>query len=208
MEVKEVDEFSFIDLLFRIKKRIILVIAIILIATIIPLMAGVFLTKPVYESKVTILVEMPRQDENSSFADNTMYSNLMGTYIVIAKTNFVAEKAAAEIMDVTAGELSSSISVTNNSMILYITMVNKDPEIAYNGVIAYAKAFMTRGNELLPEGKLTIVDNSGKPTTPINSSDSTMVVAGFILGTMVAFVLAYILEELEIIKKNKNIKNI
>lgn len=206
--MEEAKEFSVIDLFFRIKKRIILVIAIIAIATLIPLMAGIFFTTPVYEAKVAIIAEMPRQDENSRVTDSTMYSNLMGTYIAIAKTSFVAEKAAAEINDVAAEELLSSVNITTDSMILYITIANKDPDIAYKAVNAYTKAFVERGNELLPEGELTIVDNSGKPTTPLNSSTTTVVLAGFIFGATLAVVLAYILEEIEIRKKNKDIKNI
>jgi len=208
MEVEAVEEFSVIDLFFRIKKRIILVIAIIVIATLIPLMTGIFFTTPVYEAKVAIIAEMPRLDEVSRVTDSTMYSNLMGTYIAIAKTSFVAEKAAAEINDVVAEELLSSVNVTTDSMILYITIVNNDPDIAYKAVNAYTQAFVERGNELLPEGKLTIVDNNGKPTAPLNTDTTTLVLAGFILGTVIAVTLAYILEELEIRKKNKDIKYI
>lgn len=207
--MEEVEEFSLIDIFYRIKKRIILVIAIIVLATLIPLIAGIFFTTPVYESKVGIIAEMPRQDENSRITGiTTMYSNLMGTYIAIAKTSFVAEMAAAEMKEITSGELLSSVDVTtdNTSMILYITIVNKNPDIAYKAVNAYTKAFMERSNELLPEGKLTIVDNSAKPTTPLDSNTPINVLIGFTIGVIVAVGLSYYLEEFEIKKRNNKSK--
>jgi len=61
----------------------------------------------------------------------------------------------------------------------------------------------------MPEGKLTIFDDSQKPTSPINSAvNITNVIIGFVFGVMVSSTLAYILEEIEIRKKNKEIKNI
>lgn len=207
--MEELKGLSLIDIFFRIKKRIILVVAIIVLATLIPLMAGIFFTTPLYESKVGILAEMPRQDENSRITDITMYNNLIGTYIAIAKTSFLAEKVAAEIKDVSVEELSSIVSIkTDNSMILYISIVNKDPDIAYKAVNVFTEAFMERSNELLPEGRLTIVDNSGKPTTPLNDKTTINTLIGFTLGVMLAVGLSYILEELEIRKKNKDIKNV
>jgi len=62
--MEEHEEISIIDLILRIKKRLVLVITIIIIATVIPLAAGIVTYKPVYESKTGIIVEMPKQDKD------------------------------------------------------------------------------------------------------------------------------------------------
>lgn len=204
------EQLSLIEIFYRIKKRMIMVIVIIFLATLIPVLVGTFFRTPLYESKVGILVEMPRQDKDSRITDITMYNQLMETYIAIAKTSYVAEKATSEIKDVNTGELLSGVSVTtdNTSMILYISIVNKDPDIAYKAVNAYTKAYIERSNELLPEGRLTVVDNTGRPNVPMNSDTMIDTLIGFTIGVIVAVSLSYILEEFEIRKKNKDIKNI
>lgn len=207
----EYEEFSFIDLILRIKKRIVLVLAIIIVATVIPLVAGIVTYKPIYEAKTGIIVEMPGQDEDSKVADNTLYASLMATYVQIAKTNNIAKMAATEIYGITPDELLSNLDVTaqETSMFMYISIKNEDPDIAYKAVNSYTKAFITRAAELLPEGKLTIFDDSQKPTGPINSNVTTINIAiGFVIGIMVSVTLAFILEEIEIRKMNKAIKNI
>lgn len=209
--MEDYEEFSFIDFILRIKKRIVLVVGIIIVATIIPLVAGIVSYKPVYEAKTGIIVEMPRQDIDSRATDNTMYSSLMATYIQIAKTNNIAEMAALELKGISAGELLNSVEVTTQetSMFMYISITNKDPNIAYKAVNAYTKAFLIRASELMPEGKLTIFDDSQKPTSPINSQISTINVAiGFVIGLMFSVMLAYILEELELRKKKYDMENV
>ncbi len=204
-------EYSIVDAIIRIKKRIVLVVAIIIIATIIPLIAGIVLYKPVYESKTGIIVEMPGQNDDSRVTDNTMYSSLIGTYVQIAKTSNIAETAASELKGITTGELLNSVNVTTQdlSMVMYISITNEDPDIAYKAVNAYTKAFLIRAGELLPEGRLTIFDNSQKPTGPINSAiKRTDIIVGFVIGVMVSSTLAFVLEELEIKKKSTDTKNI
>lgn len=205
------EEYSIVDALLRIKKRVVLVLGIIIVATIIPLVAGIVLYKPIYEAKTGIIVEMPKQDEDSRVADNTLYASLMGTYIQIAKTNNIAEMAASQLNGITAGKLLNSLDVTtqDSSMFMYISIKNEDPNIAYKGVNSYTKAFISRASELLPEGKLTIFDDSQKPTSPINSAvNMTNVIVGFVLGVMVSSTLAFMLEEFELRKKKKDIENV
>lgn len=205
------EEFSFIDLILRIKKRIVLVLAIIIVATIIPLVAGIVTYKPIYEAKTGIIVEMPKQDEDSRITDLTMYSSMMRTYVQIARTSNIAEMAAMELKEITARELLGSVDVTtqDSSMFIYISITNDNPNLAYKAVNAYTKAFIARAGELLPEGKLTIFDDSQIPTSPINSKSTTINIAiGFVIGVIVSVTLAFILEELEIRKNNKDIKNI
>lgn len=202
----EYEEFSFIDLILRIKKRIVMVLAIIIVATIIPLVAGIILYKPVYEAKTGIIVEMPKQEEDSRITDLTMYSSLMRTYVQIAKTSNIAEIAASQLEGITKDELLNSVEVTtqDSSMFMYISITNKDPNIAYEAVNEYTKAFIARAGELLPEGKLTIFDDSQKPTSPINSKvNTTNLIGGLVIGITVSVTLAFFLEEIEIKKKNK-----
>lgn len=205
------EEFSFMDLILRIKKRIVLVLAIIIVATIIPLVAGIITYKPIYEAKNGIIVEMPKQDEDSRVADNTLYTSLMATYVQIAKTSNIAEMAASELDVVTSDELLNNLEVTtqDSSMFMYLSIKNKDPNVAYKAVNVYTKAFIERASELLPEGKLTIFDDSQKPTSPINSKVAIINIAiALVIGVMFSVMVAYILEEKEIKIKNKDTKNI
>ena len=203
--MEDYEEFSFIDLILRIKKRIVLVLVIIIVATIIPLIVGIVLYKPIYEAKTGIIVEMPKQEEDSRITDLTMYSSLMRTYVQIAKTSNIAEIAASQLKGITKDELLNSVEVTtqDSSMFMYISIKNEDPDIAYEAVNAYTKAFISRAGELLPEGKLTIFDDSPIPTSPINSGvNTTNIIGGFIIGATVSVTLAFFLEEIEI-KKNQ-----
>lgn len=153
---------------------------------------------------------MPSQDEDSLVPDNTLYASFMATYVQIARTNNIAQMAAAELDGISPDQLLSNLDVTaqDSSMFMYISIKNEDPNIAYKSVNAYTKAFIKRAGELLPEGKLTIFDDSQKPTSPINSKISTINVAiGFVIGLMFSVMLAYILEEFEIKKKTPVAKN-
>lgn len=201
------EEYSIIDALLRIKKRIVLVLGIIIVATIIPLVVGIVSYKPVYEAKTGIIVEMPRQDEESRVPDNTMYASFIRTYVQIAKTSNIAEMAASQLEGITKDELLNSLEVKTeeSSMFMYISITNEDPSIANKAVNAYSEAFITRASELLPEGKLTIFDDSQKPTSPINSLVSTTnIIGGLVIGLAVSVTLAFFLEEVELRKNKKN----
>lgn len=205
--MEEHEEISFIDLILRIKKRIVLVLAIIIVATFIPLAAGIVTYKPLYEAKTGIIVEMPKQDEDSRVADNTLYASLMATYVQIAKTSNIAEMAASELDGITSEELLNNLDVTTqeSSMFMYISIKNEDSDIAYKAVNSYTKAFIERSSELLPEGRLTIFDDSQKPTSPINSVvNITNLIGGLVIGLAVSVTLAFFLEEVELRKNKKN----
>lgn len=189
-------EISLINIFSRLKKRWVMIVSITLVSTLVALGLVNFVVKPVYEAKIGIIAEIDRQDENSRVSDLSLYTNLMATYVAIANTSSIAKSTADEMKTVTAQELLQNITVTNEetAMVMYIGIKNTDPDLAYRSVRIYGEKFIEKAEKLMPEGRLTVLDEPVRPVVPVSPNKIVETAKGFFIGLIASSALAYLLE--------------
>ncbi len=195
--MEEVSEFDFHELLYRLRKRWVMILVITLISTVGTWVISSYFITPVYEAEIGIIIGKVDNSTETTSSDITMYQNLTETYKAIALTNKVASDAALSLNDVDSEELLNKSNVTTQSgtMIMNIAVRDQDPNQAKRVVDAYSRSFVDRANELLPDGEVTIIDASMVPTMAISPNVKMNVAIGFVLGLMASMGIAILLEQ-------------
>ncbi|WP_461207727.1 YveK family protein [Clostridium sp. DL1XJH146] len=191
------------------RKRIKLILAITLLATMISAIISFFVLTPVYESKMSVIIGKQTtagKVEDYTYSDVTMYQKLVKTYAVIAESKNVAEKALKwGAFDLEVNELVSKIKVSpqSDTQIMDISIQSTDPEEAKELVSAVTVAFIERAKEVIPNGSVEILDEAKVPKNPISPNKKLNVAIAFFLGLMVSVGIVFVLEYLDNTVKTK-----
>lgn len=189
-------ELNLRDVFKIIKKRIWLIALITAAAVFTSAMISVFLISPTYEAKVGIIIGI-QNEEKITNQEIDMFKNLMQTYKNIAETNKVAQAAADKLGN---GQDSkdlvdrTTIIAEEGTMILYIKVQSDLAVGAYKDVQAYTEAFVTRADELIPNGNIKILDDAQIPESPIKPNLYRNMAYAFIAGLLVSVGISFMLE--------------
>lgn len=198
-----------------IRKRMGLIIIITLLATIASGIVSWFVLEPVYETKSSIIIGKPmeQQGEKIQYNDVMMYQKLVKTYGEIAKSYTVAEKAH-EVLEVsqpmTIQGLRNSIVVTpqTDTQIIVIKAESNYPVDAANIANTITDKFIEEAQRLYPSENVQVMDAARVPTSPIKPQKVLNLAIAFVLGIMVSIGLIFLLEYLDTtIKTEKDIEN-
>ena len=198
-----------------IKKRLGLIIIITLLATIASGLVSWFLLEPIYETKSSIIIGKPmeQQGEKIQYNDVMMYQKLVKTYGEIAKSYTVAEKthqAMALSHPITLQTLRNSITVApqSDTQMIMIKAESTYPEDAAIMANTLTMKFIEEAQRLYPSENVQIMDEAQIPRNPIKPQKALNVVIAFVMGLMVSVGLAFLLEYLDTtIKTAKDIEN-
>ncbi|MFA9396918.1 MAG: YveK family protein [Clostridiaceae bacterium] len=189
-----------------IRKRMKLIVAISLISVFISGIISIFVLSPTYESNVSIIIGN-KTGEDITQSEVSMYQNLMQTYNKIATTNKVYEMAIDKLgADIELKELENNTTVTaqTGTMILNIAVQSDNAIESYKNVQAVSAAFVERAMELIPAGDVKIMDDAVIPENPIKPNKKMNLAIAFVLGILVSFGLAFLLEYLDNTIKTEN----
>lgn len=197
-----------------IKKRLGLIITITLLATIVSGVISWFLLDPVYETKSSIIIGKPveQQGEQIQYNDVMMYQKLVKTYGEIAKSYTVAEKAhnALELSHpITLQTLRNNITVTpqSDTQIIVIKAESGYPEDAASIANTLTEKFIEEAQRMYPSENVQVMDKAQTPNSPIKPQKALNLVIAFVMGFMVSVGLAFLLEYLDTtIKTEKDIE--
>lgn len=184
------------ELLYVIKKRILLVLLLPVIGAITAAGVSFLILKPVYQANVSIIIS---KDQGSMLtqSDVMMYQNLIKTYTEIAKSAVVAEKAISYgDIKTSAESLQSSLSVTSQTgtQVLKMSVTSGQPDDAVTKVEALGKAFLEESRRLLPSGTVEIMDHAKIPKRPVKPNKMLNVIVAFAIGLMAAIGFAFLME--------------
>jgi len=185
-------------------KRIKIIVAITLVATLISGIVSFLVIKPTYEATLSVFIGKTSDTKNDTVSydnsDITMYQKLVKTYAQIATSNDVAEKAAAQLgNNLNAKQIQGMLKVTpqQDTQIMDVKVQSKNPEEARQIVEKVTVLFIEKAEKVIPNGNVQILDKAQTPENPIKPNKKLNVAIAFFLGLMVSVGLVFILEYMD-----------
>ncbi|MFF5993412.1 Wzz/FepE/Etk N-terminal domain-containing protein [Lysinibacillus sp. KU-BSD001] len=208
------ETISLQEILKIIKKRLLLIISLIVVAISIAAYISFYVITPTYEAQTQILVNQKNIDQEYSWSQMEADLQLINTYNVIITSPIILNKVIEELnLDVTSGQLASQISVSNesNSKVVNITVQNDNPKQAVDIANTIAEVFQAEIPFLMSVNNLTILSVATLSETPIPiKPNKTMNIAiATLVGLMAGIGLAFLLEMFDVtIKTEKDVEEI
>ena len=187
-DVREDDEIDLLEILYALKKKILVIIAAGLLAGCISGVVTQTAITPVYTSTSSILV-LSKETTLTSLADIQLGTSLTSDYTVLIKSMPVLEQVIENLkLDITAEDLRETITIENpaDSRILNISVVNTDPETAkkiVDEIADVASVFIGDKMEVIPP---KIIEVGKVPTVRSAPSMKKNAVLGLLFGAFVA----------------------
>jgi len=185
-------------------KRIKIIVAITLAATLISGIVSFLVIKPTYEATLSVFIGKTSDTKNDTVSydnsDITMYQKLVKTYAQIATSNDVAEKAAAQLgNNLNAKQIQGMLKVTpqQDTQIMDVKVQSKNPEEARQIVEKVTTLFIEKAEKVIPNGNVQILDKAKTPENPIKPNKKLNLAIAFFLGLMVSVGLVFVLEYMD-----------
>jgi len=190
------------EIIHAIKKHILIIIGITAVCTAAAVLVSVYVLKPVYEAKASIIISKPEtQTSTTTYNDVLMYQNLIETYSEIAKSKSVAKLAAENLENrYTAQQImeASNISPQTKTQILTISAMSGSAEDAKDIVQALADSFIAQSAIVYPSGNvIKVIDEAETPQTPVQPNKSLNTILGLLLGLLGSAGVVILLEYMD-----------
>ncbi len=194
MEIKEY--------LFIIKKRIKIIMAITLLATMASAVISIFVIKPVYKSDISVIIGKSEvsESQNQNYNDVIMYQKMVKTYSEFAKSRTVSEDVIDKLkLNITPVELLSMITVApkGDTEFLTITVKAKDPEEARKIANQLALSLKSVSKEAKKADNVQLLDEASLPSSKDSPKIFLNIIVALFLGVMISGGLVFIIEYLD-----------
>ena len=198
---------SISEIINAVKKRWKIIALTTVLATVVSGIFSFFIISPTYEASTKIFIgKEGAESEGYNSSDVSMYQNLIKTYSELIKTKDLVNKAIDNSQyDLSVNNVLNGITVNTltGTQILQISYQSKSPSIAKNILESITNEFITKAEELVPNGNVKILESVELPKNPVAPNKTMNIVIAFILGMMVGFGIVFLLEYLDNTYKNK-----
>lgn len=196
------EEFDLIKILYKIKKRIWLIVCITLSFIIISGVYSYFIVEPIYEANVNIIIgkEEARYflEDRYTNSDVSLYLQVIKTYEEIAMSRTVRNRIEKSLQDDNFQQVRK-VSASSKAGTQIITLTVAHPYAQYVAEYAnvFAEQFIQVAGEVLPAGELSILDKAERPKEP--TSPNSMLIMGIaaMLGIMISIMIIFLTEYLK-----------
>lgn len=197
------EEINLRDLFLYFISKIFIVIITFVIAVSTSIVYSKFVKVPKYNSYTTIVLTRSgdsTNEQNASITQNdiTLNQKLVATYREIIKSRRVLGQVKENLgLDISAGELSSNISVTNpdSTELIKITVSGKNKEEVKDITNEIARVFSKEIEEIYDIKNVSIIDTAIEANSPYNMNivKETLIasVIGIVLGLGIVFIMFY-----------------
>ena len=198
---------SISEIIDAVKKRWKIIALTTVLATVVSGIFSFFIISPTYEASTKIFIgKEGAESEGYNSSDVSMYQNLIKTYSELIKTKDLVNKAIDNSQyDLSVNNVLNGITVNTltGTQILQISYQSKSPSIAKNILESVTNEFITKAEELVPNGNVKILESVELPKNPVAPNKTMNIAIAFILGMMVGFGIVFLLEYLDNTYKNK-----
>lgn len=198
---------SISEIIDAVKKRWKIIALTTVLATVVSGIFSFFIISPTYEASTKIFIgKEGAESEGYNSSDVSMYQNLIKTYSELIKTKDLVNKAIDNSeYDLSVNNVLNGITVNTltGTQILQISYQSKSPSIAKNILESITNEFITKAEELVPNGNVKILESVELPKNPVAPNKTMNIAIAFILGMMVGFGIVFLLEYLDNTYKNK-----
>ena len=181
-------EIDLMELFYALKKRILVILAVMLLGAVVAGAYTKILVTPMYSATSTMLV-LTKETTLSSLADLQIGSQLTQDYSLLLTTRTVMQDVVDNLgLDMTYEELEKSITIDypQDTRIMEITVTNEDPELAkeiVDEVASVGSDFIGDQMEVVPP---KIVEEGEVPTEPDSPSMSKNILLGLLAGLVLS----------------------
>ena len=198
---------SISEIIDAVKKRWKIIALTTVLATVVSGIFSFFVISPTYEASTKIFIgKEGAESEGYNSSDVSMYQNLIKTYSELIKTKDLVNKAIDNSQyDLSVNSVLNGITVNTltGTQILQISYQSKSPSVAKNILESITNEFITKAEELVPNGNVKILESVELPKNPVAPNKTMNIAIAFILGMMVGFGIVFLLEYLDNTYKNK-----
>ena len=198
---------SISEIINAVKKRWKIIALTTVLATLVSGIFSFFVISPTYEASTKIFIgKEGAESEGYNSSDVSMYQNLLKTYSELIKTKDLVNRAIDNSeYDLSVNDVLNGITVNTvvGTQILQVSYQSKSPSIAKNMLESVTNEFITKAEELVPNGNVKILESVELPKNPVAPNKTMNIAIAFILGMMVGFGIVFLLEYLDNTYKNK-----
>lgn len=173
-----------------IRKKVIFITAVTLIAVVIASVYSFYIAKPVYEAKTTIIIGTGfGEGEERQPIDTMAYQSLLKTYSSIANTTYVAEKTIGILgLMISPQDLQQKITVTpeTDTQILEIKVQGDSYKQTMNIISTLSSVFIEEVKGLYPTVNIQAIGKVNMPLNPVKPNKRLNVVVSFFMGIIIA----------------------
>lgn len=227
--IKDVEYLSLLDFIKILKSKIVFIILLTILCTAIMVIKVTYFTKPVYSASTTVVIvkgdtSNVENNENTQKAQNTeniqyytegdisLYQKMAETYVKIAQSNLVINKTAEELKTYSPAELREMLKAapSGETQIIELSAVSSNKDDVANVVNIYCKNFINESMNILPVGKIQVLDQAVTPTNSIPINKFKNVAVGFLFGLLLSIGIVFLIHYINSfkIKNEKQISNL
>lgn len=192
------EELDIRDLLSYFGSKIVPFLFIVCLVVTAGCLYSVFVQKPEYTSKTSIILTGFSSNTESSItqSDLTVNSKLVSTYQEIVKSRRVLSQVITNLrLTYTTKELARMISVgaVNDTEIIEISVTNVDAKQAYLIANEVAEVFSNEAKDLYNLSNVSILDYAEIESVPSNLNITKQVCIYVLVGFVLAFVILFVI---------------
>ena len=208
------ETLSLQEILKIIKKRLLLIISLAIVAVGIAVVLSFYFITPIYQAQTQILVNPNGSDEAFSRTQIESDLQLINTYSDIIITPMILNKVIEELqITATPEQLKNQITLLsgNDSKVLKLTVEDPNPEQAVNIANTTAEVFKYEIPLLMNIDNVNILSAAklSETPTPVKPNKSLNLAIGAVIGIMLGIGLTFLLEILDTtIKDEKDVEEI
>lgn len=186
----------------------------IVISCVLTIIASSFISfryiKDQYRTSAVMLISSlknSQNDESLSNNDHTLSVNLVGSYRILCKTDYILNKVLEKTnLPLTAEQLSSKITVDseNNTEIITITAVDTDPNTAALIANYTAKVFESEIPTIMKMDNVKIIDEAPVPASPFSPNRKSILCLSLISCLVFCCSLIALLEHFDVTIKTED----
>lgn len=194
------ETISLKELLGTLKKRLWLILAITIMATLVSGIISYFFLTPIYQASTQILINQ-KKSEQTIFDPNEVRTNLqlINTYNVIIKSPAILDLVIDELdLNMTTQQLNGSITVGSEkeSQVVNISVQNADKDLAVDIANTTAQVFKREIVKIMNVDNVSILAQANEVQTqsPIKPKPPLNIAIALVVGLMAGVGLSFLLE--------------
>lgn len=186
-ELNDEVEIDLSQLFHLFKKNIKLIVVLILVGITIAASATVFLIDKKYQSQGSVLFKADVVNGALDSAQINTNKMMINNYVKLLQGNTV-QNQVAENLNITKGEVSSALTITNttDTQIIEISAKTTDPKLSKNIVDETISVFTNLLQEKLDVTNITIVDQPEVNPSPVSPSMTKNMIIGALVGLVIS----------------------
>ena len=182
------------------KKRVILIIVLALIAMALSGTYTYYLVTPTYQTTTQMIISNLEDDNHLTHSDIQVSLQLINTFNVILLSPTILDQVIEDLkLQISASVLSGRMTASNaeNSQVIALTVQHEDPELAQMIANTTAEIFSDEITEIMNVDTVRILATAQLPTSPISPNLTLNLAIGLIIGAMSGIFLAFFLDFLD-----------